>query len=470
MRSSTNAATTAAIVAFFALGCSSDTGSEPQANNAGTGASGNTGGNGSGGTASGSSTSTGGAAGGASGGAGATGTGGASTTRHTTCDLGKSKALTNAAVPAGYCAWTFAENLDGPRGITTDSAGQLLVVERGSNRITMLYDADVDGISSDAERVVIAQAPGLNHGIALNAGKLYASSDTTVYAWNYTEKRQALGTPSQVITGIPGGGNHTTRTLRFDAEGSLYMSVGSSSNVDANFDRARVVKFTAAQLASGTATWADRSPFADGTRNEVGLRFDSKGQLWGVENGSDNLNRAAFGGDIHTDNPGEELNLFAKAGFYGYPYCWSEGLLPGVGLGARTQWAYDNNSVHNDAWCQNLTNVTPPRLVMQAHSAPLDLLFYQGNSFPSEQVGDLLVTFHGSWNRSPETGYKLVRIPFGSDGLPSSGPIDLLTAATPGDPTSWGHRPVGLTLGARGEVYVTSDASGVVLALGHDGS
>jgi glucose/arabinose dehydrogenase len=455
MRRLLSEAQTGLFTAVMLLGCSSGTGSNPQsaaAGTSGTGAGGQAGDSGTGGTASGGHSGVGGAA------------------RHTTCDRGTSTRLTNATVPAGYCAWTFAEGLDAPRGITTDAAGQLLVVERGGSQVTLLYDDDGDGVSSAQERVVVAQASGLNHGIAINGGRLYASSDTTVYAWDYSGERGLLGAPTTVISGIPGGGNHTTRTLRFDEQGSLFMSVGSASNLDGNFDRARVVKFTAAQLATGTTTWADRIAFADGTRNEVGLRFDASGQLWGVENGSDNLSRADLGGDLHSDNPAEELNLFATAGFYGYPYCWSEGLLPGVGLGPTTQWAYDTGSVHNDVWCQTATNVIPPKLAMQAHSAPLDLLFYSGDSFPSEQVGNLLVTFHGSWNRTPATGYKVVTIPIGANGLPASGPVDLLSAATPGDPASWGHRPVGLTMGARGEVFVTSDATGVVLAIGHDGT
>ncbi len=129
---------------------------------------------------------------------------------------------------------------------------------------------------------------------------------------------------------------HATRTLVFDGEGRLYVSVGSDANVDRDSTRARIRRFSAAQVAAGDVPFGEGEVFADGLRNEVGLRFDHQGRLWGVENGRDNLSRSDLGGDIHTDNPAEELNLFAEAGkFYGYPYCFTEFLLPsGVGMGS----------------------------------------------------------------------------------------------------------------------------------------
>ncbi|MGC4064428.1 MAG: hypothetical protein QM784_07255 [Polyangiaceae bacterium] len=103
---------------------------------------------------------------------------------------------------------------------------------------------------------------------------------------------------------------------------------------------------------------------------------------------------------------------------------------------------------------------------MQAHSAPLDILFYRGSAFPNDVVGDAIVTFHGSWNRSPETGYKVVRIPFGSDGMPNGAPTPLLESKASGDTGGdWTHRPVSLAIGKQGEVFVTSDASGLVIAI-----
>lgn len=393
--------------------------------------------------------------------------------RASTCLGPTSAALANASLPAGYCAWTWASDLSSPRGIVRNELGDILVVEQKAGRITLLYDDDGNGVSDTSERVVLTTGNGLNHGIALSGGYLYASSASTVYRWAYTGGRQALGAPQTVVTGIPTDG-HRTRTLLFDQAGSLYVSVGSQYNVDPDADRARIVRYPAAGLGS-SSTFAQGEGFAIGLRNEVGITLDGQGRLWGVENGSDELSRTDLGGDIHNDNPGEELHLFAQPGaFYGYPYCWTEYALPtGVGMGRGTQWAYPatmDDGTHSDAWCRNVSNVVRPALVMQAHSAPLDIKFYAGAAFPSDMLGSAIVTFHGSWNRSPATGYKVVRIPFGQDGMPSGDPTPLLEYSGAGDNGSgWPHRPVGIETGVDGRLFVTSDASGIVIAIGHNG-
>lgn len=409
--------------------------------------------------------------GGAGGAPGAGGAGGGALTD--TCVFPSGAALEGAVVPSGYCAYTWATGLTSPREAWVDDNGDMLVVQAGgSGTITLLYDDDHDGVSGPTERVDLAQRAGLNHGVTVHGGYLYASTASQVVRYAYPGDRKPLGAAQVVVSGIPTGG-HSTRTLLFDAAGRLYVSVGSGSNVDADSSRARLVRFPASALGA-ESTFASGEVFADGLRNEVGLALDSEGRVWGVENGRDSLSRADLGGDIHNDNPAEELNLFAEADagkFYGYPYCWTEYLLPsGVGKGPKTQWAdpaFMDDGTHTDAWCQDPANVIVPQVAMQAHSAPLDVKFYAGGSFPSDVVGDALVTFHGSWNRSQKTGYKVVRVPFepsGGSQAPAGDPVDLLAAAPGAD---WPHRPVALGLLPDGKVLVTSDASGVILAIGH---
>ncbi|RYZ07644.1 MAG: hypothetical protein EOO73_11755 [Myxococcales bacterium] len=398
--------------------------------------------------------------------AGAIGEGGGANPPTDTCVYPAASELGGASVPAGYCAYTWASGLLHPRGIIVDEKGDVLVSDNG--RIVLLYDDNGNGVSEDDERVVLRTEAGLNHGIALNAGYLYASTPTTVYRWPYEGDREPLGTPQAVVTGMPTGG-HVTRTPLFDNQGRLYVSIGSSGNVDTDSRRARLIRFPANVLAE-TSTFAEGELFADGLRNEAGLALDSQGRVWGVENGRDNLQRADLGADIHQDNPGEELNLFREedAGrFYGYPYCWSEYNLPN-GNGPGTQWADPTNTKHDDAWCKDTANVIPPVMVMQGHSAPLDIKFYVGSGLPADVVGDAFVTFHGSWNRTTKTGYKVVRIPFGNDGMPSGDPVPVLESANPGDSDpQWPHRPVGLAIGHQGQLFVTSDASGVIIAVGY---
>lgn len=412
----------------------------------------------------------------ATGGAESSGGAGGQDTESGACKFPAQAEIGNAAVPPGFCAYTWAGSLDSPRGILVDPNGDVLVVEQDASRVTLLYDDDEDGVSGSSERVQLGNQAGINHGLALHDGYLYASSATTVFRWRYPGDRQPLGNSEQVVTGIPGGG-HRTRTLLFDAQGRLYVSIGSGGNVDADSSRARLIRYPASAL-TGTSTFAQGELFADGLRNEVGLTLDSQGRVWGVENERDNLMRTDLGGDIHDDNPAEELNLFLEANagrFYGYPYCWSEGNLPNSGMGPGTQWAHPStmdDGTHTDAWCRDTDNVLPPILTMQAHSAPLDLIFYSAAAFPEEMRGDALITFHGSWNRSTATGYKVVRVPFGPDGMPSATtPVPLFESASPGDrDAQWRYRPVGLAIGDRGQLYVTSDNNGEIVVIGYRGT
>ena len=379
--------------------------------------------------------------------------------------------LQDAAVPDGFCAWRWADGVGVPRGITVDDNGDVLVVTRADGSVLLLHDDDGDGVSGEGERVRLTSAPGLNHGLAIDGGYLYASNAGNVFRWSYPGDRAPLGEADVVITGIPSGGFHQTRTLVVD-DGFLYVSVGSATNVDDDPSRARIVRFETAELVDGSVDFADGEVFADGLRNEVGLAIDQVGRLWGVENGRDELRRADFDpSDIHEDNPAEELNLFAEPGrFYGYPYCWSEFRLPEAqAQGPGTQWAdprFLEDGTHTDAWCRNTDNVVPPVLSMQAHAAPLDLLFYPGGSFPHDFTGDALVTYHGSWNRSEPTGYKVVRIPFAADVMPAGEPQPLLEYAGTGDlGAGWPHRPVGLAVLPGGRLLISSDNSDSILAV-----
>eukprot|EP01119_Soliformovum_irregulare_P006732 TRINITY_DN1914_c0_g1_i1.p1 TRINITY_DN1914_c0_g1~~TRINITY_DN1914_c0_g1_i1.p1 ORF type:complete len:267 (+),score=53.41 TRINITY_DN1914_c0_g1_i1:576-1376(+) len=240
----------------------------------------------------------------------------------------------------------------------------------------------------------------------------------------------------------------------------MYISIGSSGNVDTNTTRTVIRRFD--PPFSVVQNWDDGVVFASGMRNEVGITFDEEWNLWGVENGVDNLARPPFG-DIHNDNPSEELNLFGHEStppglFYGYPYCWTEYLLPG-GDGPTSQWAHPafmEDGIHTDAWCKNESNVVKPVLAMPAHVAPIDIKFYYGDTFDGIARGDAFVSWHGSWNRSPEQGYKVVHVSF-QDGMPVSfdpfffysppGVPAALGIAGVDNAPGWGVQPTGLAIG-----------------------
>jgi len=292
--------------------------------------------------------------------------------------------------------------------------------------------------------------------------------------------------------GAPSG--HRTRTLVFDDKGRLYVSIGSAGNVDSTSYRSRIRRFdlyddamTAIDIPSGGIDFQGGYVFADGLRNEVGLAFDKDGILWGVENSADELEREDLGGDIHNENPGEELNRFStddEGKHWGYPWCWSEYYLPpSVGGGKGTVWAWPMDDIKEgfittfDEWCRE--NTMPSVMAMQAHSAPLGITFYTYNSdlpsycefndgeypFPEKYDGDAFIAYHGSWNRDIPTGYKVVRVPMGSNGYPmnaSDDPIDIFWHYNSDVTTAkWpsGLRPVDVKFDTCGRLIVSSDGT-----------
>lgn len=389
-----------------------------------------------------------------------------------------------------FCSNRFVDGLSRPRGLHIEhTTGEILLVERGASRVVRLVPGNDDANTVTAVALSETEDLGLNHGIELAGGYLYASSTTKVYRWLYVDGN--AGETEEVIVGMQSGG-HFTRTLAFDVNGRwLYVSIGSRNNSDPDSSRSRIRRFD-------MSAWDGIKPFnydddgelfADGLRNEVGLAFDSHGDLWGVENGADNLQREDLGGDIHNDNPSEELNRFREdqAGqSWGYPYCWSEYCLPqengGSGIkGANTQWAWPSflNAGYSDEWCRENTNESV--MSMPAHSAPLGMTFYKwqdlsqdetcAGGFPRGMNNYAFIAFHGSWNRDPPTGYKVVFVPMDSDGNPTHLPIDLFRHA--GDGAKWpdpGIRPVDVQFDSCGRLYITEDKTGSVIKVIYHGS
>jgi glucose/arabinose dehydrogenase len=270
-----------------------------------------------------------------------------------------------------------------------------------------------------------------------------------------------------------------SRTLMIDGRNRLYVSIGSASNTDAPADpltpprtRALIRRYDLAAIPAGGYDAGAGELFAAGLRNEVGLSMDSKGRVWGVENGRDDLKVA--GDDIHYDNPAEELNLFDvdKPGRnYGYPFCWSEGIwMDAQAKGSGTQHLDpDQPGGFTEARCQDTSVVVPPALTLGAHMAPLDIVEYTGRGYPPELRGDLFVTSHGSWNREiGQVGRLIVRLAMGPKGplqaqnfLGGSDGANGLLQGT------WPRRPVSIRVDKAGLLTFTDDASGNVYKIGY---
>lgn len=367
------------------------------------------------------------------------------------------------------CVTEFASGLGGARQMAFAANGDLFV---NNGSVTVLFDGDHSGASSETERATFATAPGLNHGIAFapDGSFVYASSPTTVYRWRYTTgARVASGEAEIVVAGIPGGG-HVTRTLVFDSRGRLYVSVGSAGNVDVGAElaqtRAQIRRFTIPDaVPGGGLDYATGEVVASGMRNEVGLYMDATDRIWSVENGRDLLTKD---GDVHNTNPAEEVNLIDGNGatYFGYPSCFSEFDLP-AGKGAGAQWADPTLApadVKSDAWCRDPANVHPPAFALPAHWAPLGIVGYQGTQLPFDH--DLIVTAHGSWNSEPAVGRVLARLHRDGDKITRFEPI--IGERGPSNTLrqgGWNARPVDVREGPDGALYFSDDMGGRVFVV-----
>ncbi|CAA7262731.1 unnamed protein product [Cyclocybe aegerita] len=385
---------------------------------------------------------------------------------------------------AGWRVTPVLGRLSSPRGITMDGRGNLLVLQRGVG--VTAHAVDEYGCVTSSETVVADRS--LNHAIEVNpAGdRIYASSSDEAWSWNYDPVAMTATNRTTLITGMHNDG-HTTRTLLVSKRYPDYImaSVGSDGNIDlASFDpasgRAQIRVFDMRTIgADGVVYNTNGQIMGYGLRNDVGMAEDGAGIVHSVENSMDNAYRTVNDQqqDVHTDNPAEKVyrlgdptnptNLFG-----GYPYCytvWEAEDFTDRTFAPGDWFVQDSNDTLTDEWCDS--NAVRPTVLLPPHTAPLDMKFGVGSDT------NLYVTLHGSWNRSPPQGYKVVVVPgqYSSTGewSPSVGLAetktisnDLLRNVDETQCQRGCFRPVGLVWHPSGEsLYVTSDTSGEVFLL-----
>lgn len=339
--------------------------------------------------------------------------------------------LKSLQVPPGFAIALFVRT-ESPRMMAFSPDGVLLATSESAGTVTAFPDAHHGGQA--IQKVTVLKDLNGPHGIAFHDGLLYVAEVTRLVRYRWDESRLQATDPVLIAQLPESLGGHMTRTILF-ANHKLYVSAGSSCNVCTETDPRRAAVVEMNEDGSGAHL------FATGLRNAVGLAFNERSAtVWVTDNGRDWL------GD---DLPPDEIDdLGPTGGDFGWPFCYGN-RVPDTSFGGTAERC-------------RLT--VPPRVELEAHSAPLGLVFYSGSMFPPEYRGDLLVAFHGSWNRSVPTGYKVVRVKMNDGGEPER-VEDFITGWLPPGETrrgKWMGRPVGLAIGPDGSLYISDDGSGSI--------
>jgi glucose/arabinose dehydrogenase len=344
---------------------------------------------------------------------------------------------TPLSLPPGFSISVFAKGLGGPRVMAYDPAGNLVVSIPSQGRVVALPDRNGDGVADEIVTVV----DGLNspHGLATRCTEkceFYIAETDKVAVYDYdAEKLKA--TNKRKIIDLPAGGGHTTRTLLFmpaPNDHRLLISVGSSCNVCNEEDSRR------AKVLISNADGGDLKEFAKGLRNSVFMAIHPvTGDIWATEMGRDLL------GD---DTPPDEVNILKEGGNYGWPVCYGSNV---------HDTDFDKNVYFRNPCMAPFE--TPSRIDVPAHSAPLGLAFVPEEGWPQEYWHNLLVAYHGSWNRSVPTGYKIVRYKLDAQGKGMEREDFISGWLT--DEGVWG-RPVDILVQPGGTIFISDDKAGVI--------
>ena len=366
-------------------------------------------------------------------------------------------------VPAGFEANLFASGLSHQRLIRVAPNGDVFAAESDAGRIRVLRP--VHGQSEAAS--VFAEGLHGPFGIAFyppgpNPQWVYVGNTDSVVRFPYrTGDLKARGEAETVVPHLPTGG-HRTRDVVFSPDGrTMYVSVGSASNVGDAMGKLSESELQAWQsthpLGAAWSNETDRAAvlafdpdgknrrlFATGIRNCVGMAVaPGSGNLWCSTNERDGL-----GDNVPTDY----VTRVREGAFYGWPWYY---------IGAN------EDPRHRGERPDLKDKITVPDVLIQAHSASLQMTFYDGTQFPAEYRGNIFAAEHGSWNRSRPTGYKVIRI-IVKDGVPTGEYEDFATGFVIDDRELWG-RPVGVAVDHDGALLVSEDADGTIWRITYSG-
>jgi len=383
-----------------------------------------------------------------------------------TVEVAPAKGWPAGAKPAaaiGTAVSAFADGLDHPRWLYVLPNGDVLVAESNAppkpgigtpkqwamklvkkiagagvpsaDRITLLRDRDGDGVAD--QRSVFLEDLHSPFGMALIGSDFYVANTDAVVRFPYREGQTRIDAPGTTVVELPAGdiNQHWTRNLIASPSGdTLYVAVGSASNVaehgiEEEQGRAAVWEV---DVQSG-----EHRIFAGGLRNPVGMAWEpDSGKLWVAVNERD---------EMGSDLPPDYMTAVRDGAFYGWPYSY-------FGQHVDTRVEPQRPDL--------VARAVVPDYALGAHTASLGLSNAEGSALPPPFRDGMFIGQHGSWNRKPPSGYKVVFVPFG-DGVPAGSPVDVLTGFLNDDGDAFG-RPVGVAIGKDGALLVADDVGNVI--------
>jgi glucose/arabinose dehydrogenase len=340
-------------------------------------------------------------------------------------------------VPAGFQVNIFAKDLKRPRFMAVAPNGDIFVAETGNSQITILRDPQNSGGAQQAE--VFVDKLNRPFGIAFHDDYVYVGNTNEVVRFHYDKQTSKRLGNAEHILDLPGGGGHFTRTVAFSPDGKkLYVSVGSTGNIDLEKDPRRAAVLVADPDGKNSRL------YATGLRNAVGLATEpNTGEVWVCVNERDEL-----GNDL----PPDYLTFIKDGAFYGWPYSY-------IGSNVDTRVKPQQPDL--------VARAVIPDVLLGAHVAPLQFAFYNGKQFPESYRGGVFVAEHGSWNRMPRQGYQVAFVGF-KDGKAAVDPVPFLTGFNP-DPTGKDvlGRPVGIAVAPDGSLLVSEDGAGFIYRISY---
>lgn len=340
-------------------------------------------------------------------------------------------------VPAGFAVQLFASDIVNARWLAQMPDGRVLVAQSREDRITVLSDADGDGVAEE-QRTFADASNGLDipFGMAFADGAIFVGNQGAIVRHALRDGQPRLEGRGERVARLPAGGyrQHWTRNVIVSPDGAfLYVTIGSRTNADPE----RPPRATIQRMR---LDGSERRTFASGLRNPIGAAFHPRtGELWATVSERDHL-----GDDLVPDY----LARIVEGGFYGWPYAY----LSASSIDPR----------HEEV-PEIVARTRTPEVLFRAHSTALGLAFYGGTAFPERYRGGAFVALRGSWNRSAGVGYEVVFAPFDAEGnaIGTYEPFVTGFLVDPQGPRTWG-RPVGVLALRDGSLLFTDETGGRV--------